>query len=102
MTDTLYADITGNVVGQEMVRRRGERTYRAAGIEAGGRIVLGTATTVDVTVTDANGVVLYDGTVTSDTTVDPVPRWVDGPISVTTENISNSAHTLSVYWGIKE
>jgi hypothetical protein len=102
MVTNLVAAITGNVTNQEMTATRGDRTFRGGGIEAGGRIVLGTATTVDVVVADGRGRQLYSGTVVANTNIDPVPVGIAGPIKVTTTNISNAAHTLTVYWSIKE
>jgi len=103
MVASLYASITGNVTDQEMLRSTGDRTFRGGGIEAGGRIVLGTATSADVTVKDSTGRVLYSSTgVVANTTIDPAPRGVVGPLKVTVANISNAAHTLSVYWSVNE
>lgn len=99
---SLVAAITGNVAAQEMLQQHNDRQFGSPGIEAGGRIVLGTATTVDVVVTDANGKVLYNDTVVADVDINPVAHAVQGPLMVTTTNISNAAHTLSVYWGIKK
>ncbi len=95
------AAITGNVSNQQMVDYYDGSTFVGAGIEAGGRIDLGTATTAVVTVTDSLGKVLYTGTVTVDTDVSPTPMGVKAPLFVTVTSISNSAHTLTVYWFLK-
>lgn len=103
MVHSLEAQIVGNVSNQEMVASTGDRTFRRSGIEAGGRIVLGTATTVDVTVVDGVGRVLYSSTgVVASVTIDPGPRGVVPPLKVTTANISSASHTLSVYWSVRE
>ena len=99
----LVASITGNVTDQAMVRQYRSLHFGGAGIEAGGRIVLGTATSVDVTVKDQNGKVLYTATgITANVTIDPIAAAIQGPLLVTTANISNAAHTLSVYWGVRK
>lgn len=99
----LSAAVTGNVTSQELVQAKNGRTFGSSGIEGGGRIVLGTATSVDVQVVDATGVVLLaTTTITSNTTIDPVPRAVKGPLTVTTTNISNAAHTVTIYWSVKK
>lgn len=100
MVHSLQVDITGNVSSEPLLNTRGDRPFRGGGVEAGGRIVLGTATTADVLVTDGVGRELYNGTVTDDVTIDPASRGVVAPISVTVTNISNAAHTLSVYWSV--
>lgn len=100
----LKAAITGNVTDQAMVQvRNNGRAFGSMGVETGGRIVLGTATTADVTVKDTNGKVLYSATgVVANTTINPIPAGVQGPLLVTIANISNAAHTLTVYWGVKK
>ena len=103
MSTDLRAAITGNVTDQEMLQVRNSRKFGSPGIEAGGRIVLGTATTADVTVKDANGKVVYSATgITANTDINPVPTGVKGPLKVTVANISNSAHTLTVYWVVRK
>lgn len=99
--DHMTAEITGNVSAQEMICDRTDRVARFSGIDGGGRINLGTATTVGVLVEDQNGVILHNATITTDTDVDPVPRGVKGPLKVTTTSISNAAHTLTVTWSLK-
>ena len=94
--------ITGNVSAQSLARRKGGGTSYGSGLDAGGRIDLGTATTAVVTITDSLGVVLHSGTVTTDTTVAPTAQGLQGPILVTVASISNSAHTLTVSWKIKK
>lgn len=100
--ESLSAVITGNVTGQQMLNHRG-RLFGSPAIEAGGRIDLGTATTAKVAVTDANGRVLHSGAaaITSDTDIASTAGAIKGPISVTVTEISNAAHTLTVYWGVK-
>lgn len=101
-TIPLKAAIVGNVAAQEMVRTYRGLHFGGAGLEAGGSIKLGTATTVDVTVKDGNGRVIYAATgIVADTVIDPIAGMVQGPLNVTIVNISNAAHTLTVYWGIK-
>lgn len=78
--------------------------FGSPGIDAGGRIVLGTATTAKVLVVDSTGKVLHSAAsaVVADTTIDPTGAGVVGPISVTVTEISNAAHTLTVYWSVKK
>lgn len=99
----VVASITGDVAAQEMLKQRNGLPARFSGIDAGGRINLGTATTVKVLVEDQDGVVLHSAAaaVTEDTDIDPVPRGVRGPLKVTTTEISNAAHTVTVTWGIR-
>lgn len=106
---TLVAEITGNVSSQEMklLEDSAITTGKVAGggafVEAGGRIVLGTATTVKVEVVDALGKVLHANTlaVTVNQDTDPIPAGVQLPLKVTTTAISSGAHTLTVYWSVK-
>lgn len=96
------AAITGNVTAQAMLDYNDGSPAGFAGIEAGGRIVLGTATLADVTVKDALGKTIYSDTaIAASTDIDPIPVGVLGPLNVTVANISNAAHTLTVYWSIK-
>lgn len=99
---TLKAAITGNVAAQEMKRQYRDLALGGDAIEAGGRIDLGTATTADVVVKDANGTVLHNATITSDTDVAAAAKGVRLPLNVTVTNISNSAHTLTVYWSVRK
>ena len=106
---TLIAELTGNVSTQVMklladsAITTGKVAGGGAGIEAGGRIVLGTATTVKVEVLDATGKVLHsNGTaVTANKDIQPVAHGVQLPLTVTTTEISNSAHTVTVHWSVK-
>jgi hypothetical protein len=103
MTD-LIASITGDVIDQEMVKVKDGNRYGGPALEAGGRIVLGTATTVKVLVEDQNGVVLHSAAaaVTANVDIEPIPQGVKLPLLVTTTEISDAAHTLTVYWSIKK
>lgn len=99
----LTAAITGNVASQSMLNRKlNSRAFGSAGLDAGGRVDLGTATTADVVVKDTLGKVIYSATVTSDTDISPTAAGVQGPLKVTVTNISNSAHTLTVYWYVRK
>lgn len=100
----LRLDITGNVADQPMLQTKNGRTFGSAGIETGGRIILGTATTAKVLIKDANGKVLHDNAsaVTASKTIDPVPTGVKGPLVVTVTEISNAAHTLAVTYGVQK
>lgn len=100
----LVAVITGNVTDQELIQRKNSKTMGGPAIECGGRIVLGTATTVKVLVKDSNGVVLHtaDVAVTENVDIPPIPQGVKCPLLVTTTEISNAAHTVSVYWSVKK
>lgn len=98
----LIAEITGNVTDQAMIKVVDGRGYGGPAIECGGRIVLGTATTVDVLVEDSNGKVLHNATVAANKDIDPIPAGVKLPLLITTTNISNSTHTLTVYWDVKK
>lgn len=100
----LMQAITGNIDASSTGMRQAKngKIFGSSGIEAGGRIVLGTATTADVLIVDATGKILHNATVTSNKTIDPIPAGVKGPISVAVTNISNSAHTLTVYWWVKK
>ena len=103
-TVQLKASITGTVAAQEMkLNNNSQFSFGSPGIEAGGRIVLGTATTAKVLVTDQTGKVLHSAAsaVTSNTDIDPIPAGVQGPLLVTVTEISNSAHTLTVYWTVR-
>jgi hypothetical protein len=113
----LELDITGNITASNMRKARvtdslaissatqgvaNAADWKASGIEAGGRVDLGTATTADVLVKDGTGKVLISTvTYTSDTDILPIPTGVTGPITVTVTNISNAAHTLKVHWWVK-
>jgi len=97
--EALTLACAGDVTAKSMTNVKTGRVFGSAGIEAGGRIVLGTATTASVSVVDSNGVVLTSGTVTSNTTVAPVPRGVQGPLKVT---VSASNGSLTVYWSVKK
>lgn len=101
---TLKANITGNVTNQELLQADNGRTFGSPAIEAGGRIILETATTVRVLITDANGVVLHSaGTaVTANKDISPIPRGVQGPLYVTTTDISSPTHTLTVIFYVKK
>ena len=102
-TTNLSITMTGNSGPTDMVQRYQSKPYGGSCIEAGGFIELGTATTVDVLVVDVNGKVLNAATTyTSDTTIAPVPEGVHAPLRVTTTNISNSAHTVTVHWVVKK
>jgi len=95
--------MTGNAGPTDMVQRYHAKPYGGSAIEAGGFIKLGTATTVDVAVEDENGkVILAATTYTSDTSIAPVPEGIHAPLKVTTTNISNSAHTVTVHWVVKK
>lgn len=95
--------IIGNASLQELKRSDTSRSMHGSASELGGRIILGTATSVDVVVTDANGKVLFTQTgISSSTDIDPDVIGVLGPLYVTTTNISNSAHTLTVVWTLKK
>lgn len=103
------AVITGNVVapGQDMVQDDPQDTGLPAGgpgIEAGGRVVLGTATSADVNVLDANGTVLLTSTTVGvgNLDIEPDAHGVMMPLKVIVANISNAAHTLTVYWFVKK
>ena len=101
----LRADITGDVTTQAMLQDDDQQGLPAGGpgLEAGGRVVLGTATQVDVTVLDANGLVLYDvNALGADIDIEPDAHGVMMPLTVTTDNISDAAHTLTVYWFVKK
>lgn len=101
-TFELSATITGTTAGTNLTPNT-SRTWTGTGIEAGGRIVFGTATSATVAITDARGVALYPSTaIVASTTIAPVPRGVKGPITVVVSAISNSAHTLSVYWTVRK
>lgn len=99
----LSASITGNVADQELIQPNG-RGLGGSGIEAGGRIVLGTATTAEVLVKDGMGKVLHSAAspVIANVDIDPISHGIKGPLTVTVTNISNSAHTLTVYWSVKK
>lgn len=98
----LKASITGNVVAQVFLQAKNGKQWGGDGIEAGGRVVLGTATTADVLVTDTQGKVLKATTTfAANGTIDPIPAGVKGPLLVTITNISNAAHTLTVFWNVK-
>lgn len=100
---TYKAAITGNVSNQEMLDYTDGSHLGGAGIEAGGRIDLGTATTADVTIKDQLGKTVYSKVaVVADVDIDPVAAGVVGPLTVTVANISNAAHTLTVYWFVKK
>lgn len=97
------AAITGNVTDQNVVSEKTSIPYGGPGIDLGGRIVLGTATTVDVTVKDSDGKVLYSATgITTNVSIDGTGNGIKGPLLVTTANISNAAHTLTIYWKVKK
>lgn len=94
--------ITGNLSVTSLPRRlRGGTTY-GSGLDAGGQIEMGTATSAAVLVTDANGIVLHNATITDDTTVEPTAQGISGPLKVTVTSISNAAHTLTVRWKLKK
>ncbi len=102
-TTDLYAEITGNVVDQELIQVRNDRAFGSPGIEAGGRVVLGTATTADVTVTDATGkVLLNQASIVANLDIDSQANGIKGPLKVTVANISNASHTLTVYWSVRK
>lgn len=99
---TVSSAFTGNATDQQMKHIGEARVFNGAGIEAGGRVVLGTATSADVTVKDSLGRVIYAATgIVSNTDIEPTPMGIHGPLLVTVANISNAAHTLTVYWSVK-
>lgn len=104
--DNLKLAITGNVADQKLLGRqnRTDLPYGGTGIDAGGRIALGTATTAKVSVVDATGRVLHSPTnaVTASVDIPPTAAGVVGPLLVTVTEISNAAHTLTVYWSVKK
>lgn len=100
----LTAAITGNVASQQMVRVYDGAAFGEAGIEAGGRIVLGSGTTtVKVKIVDNTGKVLYSdaNAVTANTDIAPIPTGIRGPLYVTTTNINDVTKTVTIYWFIK-
>lgn len=107
MTQLKYiAEITDDVTDQVMVNDSGN-SPAANGTPAGVRIDLGTATTVDVTISDDIGPFFVATSVTADTNyaVDATEMQrtaVSGVPKVTTANISDPAHTLDVHLQVKE
>ena len=102
--DNIKLDVTGNTAGSAMRDRQGNRNYGGTGIDAGGRIALGTATTAKVAVTDATGRVLHSPTnaVTASVDIPPTAAGLVAPLTVVVTEISNAAHTLTVYWSVKK
>lgn len=99
----LVAAITGDVSLQAMVNRYNNNPVGGHAIEGGGTVVLGTATTVDIQILDANDVEIVAATTfTADGVIAPIPRGVELPLKVTTTNISNSAHTVTVRYAVKK
>jgi len=80
---------------------RAGKDFGGPGVEAGGRIVMTTATTAHVLVEDATGKVLHDATITVDTDIDPIPAGVMCPLTATATSVS-AAGTLTVYWSVKK
>lgn len=69
-----------------------------SGIDGGGRIDLGTATTLVLTVTDATGRVLVNGvTYASDTDIAPTAAVLKAPLTAV---IASSNGSSTVSWGI--
>lgn len=96
------AAIVGNVVAQELIPRQGDHSAGAF-CELGGFVKLGTATTIDVSVADANGKIVYAATgIVANTNITPNVIGILGPLYVTITNISNAAHTATIYWNIKK
>lgn len=94
---------TGNTAITSMTQVNGGAVFRKSGIEAGGRIVLGTATAATVLVKDGTGRVLYNAAVTASTDIPAGPAGVTGPITVTATSVSNSTTgTFTVYWWVKK
>lgn len=83
----------------QLVQAHNGRVFGSAGVEAGGRIVLGTATTGHIVVYDSVGKVLHDTVVTSNKTIDPIPAGVKGPIFV---DQSSSDGDFTIYWSVKK
>lgn len=99
---TLAAEITGNVTAQPMLISGTFQPWGGGGLEAGVDVLLGTATSVDVTIVDAEGRTVYTNTtITNSESVAPSARTLKGGLFVTTANISNAAHTLKVLVGIR-
>lgn len=96
----LVAAFSGNDT-VELTNAKSGRKFGGPGIEAGGRIQLGTATTAEVAVTDANGRVLHSAAaaVTTDTDIAPVPMGVKAPLTAT---VTNADGSLEVFWSVKK
>lgn len=91
-----YKAFTADASAQQMLNARGYAG--ASGIDAGGRVDLGTATTAVVTVVDSIGRVLINGvTYTSDTDISPTAAGIVGPLLAT---VASSNGTLTVRWNV--
>lgn len=87
---------TGDAAAQQLNDARGYSG--GSGIDGGGRIDLGSATTLVLTVTDATGRVLVNGvTYTSDTDIAPTAAVLKAPLTAT---VASSNGTSTVSWGI--
>lgn len=95
--ENISAVCAGNVSGQVMHNRKGW-DFGGTGVDAGGRVQLGSATTVTVTVVDSTGKKFINGvTYTSSTDIAPTAAGVVGPMLVT---ISGSNGSSIIHWGV--
>jgi hypothetical protein len=100
------AAVTGNVTAQAMLNSLGVGGPHTSGIICDVEVDLGTSTTIDVTIADKEGNVFLDTTVTADTKykIDDaliLRNAIEGPLTVTTTNNSNSAHTATIKVWVK-
>lgn len=95
----LIASVTGDGTFA-MKKARYLTAWGGTGIEAGGRIVLGTGTTGKFQITDANGKVLYSNAaaVTTNTDIAPIPAGILGPITIVATATDG---TFTIYWSVK-
>ena len=103
-----YADVVGNVTVQAMTDDLGNTlSPPSPGIPVGVFVNLGSATSIDVTILDGRGAVIFTKTgITSDTyyafgNAAVVGTSCYGAPKVTTANISNALHTARVWLDLK-
>jgi len=79
----------------ELVDTR-SKPLRGGGLNAGVTITLGTSMSVDITVVDSRGHVIFTGTsITADGTSNINAQGIIGPLTATSTNNSGGGHTVT-------